>query len=67
MSRDTCRRPTCDNEPGEQDRDDYNARLFCSVQCEVKHDHIKDDARPEPERSEPADFGGGESTGVQDL
>jgi len=23
--------------------------------------------RPEPEKSEPADFGGGESTGVQDL
>jgi hypothetical protein len=26
-----------------------------------------DDGRDEPTRSEPADFGGGESTGVQDL
>jgi hypothetical protein len=26
-----------------------------------------DDGRPEPARSEPADFGGGESTGVQEL
>jgi len=26
-----------------------------------------DDGRPEPTRSEPADFGGGETTGVQDL
>lgn len=70
MTRDTCRLPTCDNSPGEQDRDDYNSRKFCSVQCEVKFDHIKadaDDARREPRRSEPADFGHGESTGVQDL
>ncbi|SNZ18231.1 hypothetical protein SAMN06269185_3302 [Natronoarchaeum philippinense] len=27
----------------------------------------EDDGREEPTRSEPADFGGGESTGVQDL
>jgi hypothetical protein len=26
-----------------------------------------DDGRPEPVRSGPADFGGGESTGIQDL
>jgi hypothetical protein len=45
MSRDTCRYGTCTNDPGAQDRDDYNARLFCSIQCETKHDHIKADAR----------------------
>lgn len=28
---------------------------------------LGDGGRPEPTRSEPADFGGGESTGVQDL
>lgn len=28
---------------------------------------ISDGGRPQPTRSEPADFGGGESTGVQDL
>ena len=27
----------------------------------------EDGGRPEPSRSEPADFGGGETTGVQDL
>jgi len=30
-------------------------------------DEVEDDGRPEPTRSEPADFGGGETTGVQDL
>lgn len=64
MSRNTCRVPSCNNEPGEQDRDDYRTRSFCSVVCELKWDDVRDDR---PVRSEPADFGGGESTGVQDL
>jgi len=49
----------------------FRSGRFCSVKCDVKYDHIKADAdaaeREEPTRSEPADFGGGESTGVQDL
>ena len=59
-----CKLPGCDREAGSQDRDDYRQRSFCSVQHEVKWDDVKDDR---PTRSEPADFGGGESTGVQDL
>lgn len=65
-----CKRSTCSKPAGMQDRDDYRTR-FCSVQCETKHEHIKADARDaertELRRSEPADFGGGESTGVKDL
>jgi len=64
-----CKRSTCSQPAGMQDRDDYRSR-FCSVQCETKHEHVKADARDarrEPTRTEPADFGGGESTGVQDL
>jgi hypothetical protein len=30
-------------------------------------DDDEDDGRPEPTRHEPADMGGGETTGVQDL
>lgn len=41
----TCKRPTCDNPVGKQDRGDYRSNSFCSVQCEVKHDHIKQDAK----------------------
>lgn len=67
MTRDTCRRPTCDNTPRGSNHDDvtdaFSAR-FCSTPCELKYDHVRDDR---PERSEPADFGGGESTGVQEL
>lgn len=44
MSSDTCRLPSCDREPGEQDRDDYRSASFCSVQHEVKYDHIRADA-----------------------
>jgi len=62
MTRDTCKMPSCDSEPGAQDRDDYNDRRFCSVQCETKHDHLKADARDAFER-EPdaydAQFNGG--------
>ncbi|AFH22142.1 hypothetical protein OSG_eHP18_00160 [environmental Halophage eHP-18] len=68
---DECKYPSCSREVGQQDRDDYRARSFCSVQCETKHEHIKADARDarreEPTRHEPADMGGGETTGVQDL
>lgn len=45
MSQDTCRRSNCTNPTGQQDRDDYNQRRYCSVQCETKHEHIKADAR----------------------
>lgn len=41
----TCKYPPCDNPVGQQDREDYRSRSFCSVQCEVKHDHIKQDAK----------------------
>lgn len=44
MARDTCRRPTCSNDPGQQDRDDYDTR-YCSVQCQVKYEHVKAEAR----------------------
>ena len=44
-SRDTCRYPSCDRAPGQQDREDYNARRFCSIQCETAHEHIVADAR----------------------
>lgn len=33
----------------------------------IHHLPVFDEGREEPRRSEPADFGGGESTGVQDL
>jgi hypothetical protein len=45
MSRDTCRYPSCDREPGQQDRDGYRTRSFCSARCEVRYDHLKADAR----------------------
>jgi len=66
MVRDTCRAYSCDNEPGEQDRDDYDDRRYCSVQCQTKDEKRRHEAR-EVRRSEPADMGGGETTGVQDL
>jgi len=47
--------------------EDYDGTL-CRI-CRDKREGILagDGGRPEPEKSEPADFGGGESTGVQDL
>jgi len=66
MTRDTCRAYSCDNEPGTQDRDDYDSSRYCSIQCQTKDEKRRQEAR-EAKRSEPADFGGGESTGVQDL
>lgn len=64
MARDTCRMPNCDRPTGQADGDDYRRSRFCSRQCDVKHDDLKADR---PRRSEPADFGGGETTGVQEL
>jgi len=64
---DTCRRSTCDNDArGLQEGVSPYGANFCSAECEVKHDHIKADAR-DARRSEKADLGGGDSTGVQDL
>lgn len=37
--------PSCTNPPGQQDRDDYRKSRFCSVECDVKYDHIAADAR----------------------
>jgi hypothetical protein len=51
--RDTCRMPDCDRPPGQQDRDDYRARRFCSVQCETKHDHLQADAADARRAAEP--------------
>lgn len=45
MSRDECRLPGCTNPPGESDDDGYRTRMFCSPGCDVKYDHLKDDAR----------------------
>jgi hypothetical protein len=39
-----CKYPTCTNSVGLQDRDDYRDSSFCSIQCEVKYDHVKMDA-----------------------
>lgn len=40
--RDQCRNPGCTNP---RDPDGDHKRQFCSVQCEVKFDHLRDDAR----------------------
>lgn len=40
-----CKYPTCTNGVGQQDRDDYRDTTFCSIQCEVKLEHIKADAQ----------------------
>ena len=53
MTRDTCRYPSCDRTPGQQDRDDYSARRFCSVQCQTKYDHVKADARDAARDAQP--------------
>lgn len=42
---DTCRYPSCDRSPGQQDRDDYRAGRFCSIQCETRFEHVRADAR----------------------
>lgn len=50
---DTCRARGCDGEPRDATEDgvDLFGAKFCSDQCEVKHDHIRADARD----AEPAD------------
>ena len=40
-----CKMPGCDNRRGMKDRDDYKSRSVCSVKCEVRLDHLRDDAR----------------------
>jgi len=65
MTRDTCRYPSCEEPPREEAQDAF-ARQFCSPECELKYEDVMDGGR-DAARSEPADFGGGESTGVQDL
>ena len=55
MTRDTCKMPNCDREPGEQDRDDYRTSRFCSVECDVKYDHLKADARHDRMYDDPED------------
>jgi len=42
MTRDTCRRSTCSNPT--RDATGYEGR-FCSTECELKHEHVKADAR----------------------
>lgn len=51
---DTCRIPSCDRAPGTQDREEYRAARFCSIQCETKYDHLQTDAR-DARRAEQAD------------
>lgn len=41
----TCKYPGCDRPTGEQDDKTYRKRSFCSVQHEVKYDHLKADAK----------------------
>lgn len=46
MARDTCRMPSCDNEPGSAETDmKYRDSRFCSPGCDIQYDHLKDDAR----------------------
>jgi len=41
----TCKVPTCSNEVGQQDRDDYRKTRFCSVMCDVRYDKLKQEAK----------------------
>lgn len=41
MARDSCKMLGCEREPGT----DTDSTKFCSTKCEVKYDHLKDDAR----------------------
>lgn len=40
-----CRYPTCDRPVGQQDRTDYRANRFCSVQHDVLYDKRKQEAK----------------------
>jgi len=45
MSRDVCKMPGCDREPGTQDDGStYRTRWFCSVKHDLKYEHLKADA-----------------------
>jgi len=50
----TCKYPTCSNDVGQQDRDDYQRRFYCSIQCQTKLEHIKMDAK-DAQRAEHAE------------
>ena len=41
----TCKYPTCTNDVGQQDRDDYRDSRFCSIHCQTKYEHVKADAK----------------------
>ena len=46
MSRDTCKYPSCDREPGQEGNPvGYHTGRFCSAAHAVKYDHLKADAR----------------------
>lgn len=46
MSRDACKYPSCEREPGQEGNPvAYSTRLFCSQECALKFDHLQADAR----------------------
>jgi len=49
-----CNLPVCTNSVGLQDRDDYRDSLYCSIQCETKHEHLKMDAQDAQRAVDPA-------------
>jgi hypothetical protein len=55
VTRDTCRYPSCDREPGSADDNAvaYSTRRFCSLKHAVKFDHLKADARDAERDAEP--------------
>jgi len=54
----TCQAPGCENPVGQQDRDDYRANRFCSVQCDVLYDKRKQEAQQAKRDMENASHGG---------
>jgi len=43
----TCKYPTCSNPVGQADPAEYlyKNNVYCSPECETKHDHLKMDAK----------------------
>jgi len=41
--RNVCKHWRCESEPGEQE--EYESDKFCSLQCAMKYEHIRADAR----------------------
>jgi hypothetical protein len=41
----TCRSPGCDNDALGEDAPKNVRGAFCSAECEVRYDHLKQDAR----------------------